>query len=350
MLSNALLQDRLAATLMVKEAREAAERIALQANQDAHLYRRIGQKLRDLAPRVVVTCARGSSDHAATYLRYLVEVELGLLGASLPPSVSSVYGRQQDLSGCVFITVSQSGRSPDLLAATRSAKASGAYVLALVNVEDSPLAALADDCIPLRAGPELSVAATKSYLCTLAAALRLVSEWAQDSDLRHEVAQLPQKLRESWEYRWDALGASLMQADHLIVLGRGVGLAVAQEAALKFKETCGLHAEAFSSAEFRHGPMALLQHDIPVLQLGQVDASEPASRELAQQLSADGHRVFLAGIAASGPKCLPLPKASASVAPILCAQAIYQLTAGLAVARGLDPDKPPLLRKVTETV
>ncbi|MCV2438606.1 SIS domain-containing protein [Paucibacter sp. DJ2R-2] len=343
-------QEKLGATLMMREAREAADRITLQGSQDAYLYRRIGEKLRALGPRSVVTCARGSSGHAATYLRYLVEVELGVLGASLSPSVSSIYGKQQDLSGCVFIAISQSGRSPDLLAATRSAKASGAYVLALVNVEDSPLAALADDTLPLRAGPELSVAATKSFLCTLAASLRLVSEWTQDEGLRRDVELIPQKLRESWDHRWDALGAALLSAQHLIVLGRGVGLAVAQEAALKFKETCGLHAEAFSSAEFRHGPMALLQHDIAVLQLGQRDASEPATRELAEQLSADGHRVFLAGIQASGPHSLPLAEASAALVPLLCAQAAYQLAAALAVARGLDPDKPPLLRKVTETI
>ena len=132
-----------AATRMFQEAREASERVQIQIDRDTQHVARIAAALRAFKPRMVLTSARGSSDHAATYARYLVETSLGLVTSSASPSVSSVYGARQDLSQCLFLVISQSGRSPDLLTAAAAAKASGALVLALVNAEDSPLAAAA---------------------------------------------------------------------------------------------------------------------------------------------------------------------------------------------------------------
>ncbi|MGB6307457.1 MAG: SIS domain-containing protein, partial [Steroidobacteraceae bacterium] len=236
-------------THMFQEAASSSDAVRAQLRHDAAEIAAIGAQLRRLAPRAVITCARGSSDHAATYAKYLIETRAGVLTASAAPSISSVYGVSQDLRNCLFIALSQSGRSPDLLASVAAAKAAGAMILALCNSPDAPLIAAADWVIELRAGIETSVAATKSYLATLAALLRMVAAWTQDAGLEAAADGLPALMDQSWALDWSAALAPLESAAHLYVVGRGLGLGAAQETALKFKETCGLHAEAFSSAE-----------------------------------------------------------------------------------------------------
>ncbi len=338
------------ATRMFQEAREAFQRVQAQIDRDATHIARIAAALHDFKPRMVLTSARGSSDHAATFARYLIETGLGLVTSSASPSVSSVYGARQDLSQCLFLVISQSGRSPDLLTAAAAAKASGALVLALVNAEDSPLAAAADHVIPLRAGPELSVAATKSYICALAAIVHLVAHWSANSSLLTAFASLPARLDASWQLDWRPMVETLRAAQNMFVLGRGLGLGIAQEAALKFKETCGLHAEAFSSAEVRHGPMALLEKKLPVLMFAQNDETRPGVEALAREWSAQGVNVLMAGCDVPGVTVLPVIAADAAIAPLLFAQSFYRWAATLSVARGHDPDHPPHLKKVTETI
>src|SRR5258706_5290388 len=229
-------------TRMFQEAASASDAVRAQLQCDADAIAAIGRELRRLAPRAVITCARGSSGHAATYAKYLIETRAGVLTASAAPSISSLYGINQDLRQCLFVVISQSGRSPDLLAAVAHARASGATILAMCNSPAPPLAAVADHLIELRAGPERSVAATKSYLATLAALVALVAAWTDDAILRAELARLPDKLDECWKLSWSAAMPVLERARHLYVIGRGLGLAAAQEVALKCKETCGLHA------------------------------------------------------------------------------------------------------------
>src|SRR5258708_4932466 len=168
---------------MFEEAAGASNAVRAQLRHDGAAMRAVGAALRKMQPRAVITCARGSSDHAATYAKYLIETHARVLTASAAPSVSSVYGISQDVRGCLFIAISQSGRSPDLLSSVAAAKASGATVLALCNSADSPLSAAADLSVELRAGPEASVAATKSYLASLSAIARLVAAWTQDAAL-----------------------------------------------------------------------------------------------------------------------------------------------------------------------
>lgn len=338
------------ATAMYREAAEAPDRVAVQLEQTSACVAEVAAALRKTPPRAVLTCARGSSDHAATYARYLIDTNLGLVTSSASPSISSVYGARQDLDGCLFLVISQSGKSPDLLTAAAAAKSSGATVLALVNAEDSPLAGMAHHFIPLKAGQEHSVAATKSYICALAAVLHLVSRWSGDPALAKAVALLPGDLAAAWTLDWQAMIDLLTPAQNLFVLGRGLGLAVAQEAALKFKETCGLHAEAFSSAEVRHGPMALLRQGLPVLMFAQDDETRAGSEALAAELAAGGTNILLAGGEAKGATSLPGRPVPAVLAPLLQAQSFYRAAASLAVARGFDPDHPPHLKKVTETL
>jgi len=337
-------------TLMFQEAAAASSAVRAQLKRDASAIAAIGDDVRRLAPRAVITCARGSSDHAATYAKYLIETRAGVLTASAAPSVSSVYGVSQDLRGCLFIALSQSGRSPDLLASVAAAKSAGATILALCNSPDSPLMGAADWVIDLRAGAETSVAATKSYLATLAALLRLVAAWTLDTELESAFESLPPLMDRSWALDWSAALPLLEPAQHLYVVGRGLGLGAAQEIALKFKETCGLHAEAFSSAELRHGPYALLGPGFPALLFAQRDATHAGVEDLGAELARRGLPVLMAGAGAAGAIVLPTLDAIAEIAPILLVQSAYRLIATLSVLRGFDPDRPAHLRKVTETM
>ena len=335
---------------MEAEAAEAPAVVARQLRENAALVAGIGARLRKHPPRAVIACARGSSDHAATYAKYLIETRARVLTAFAAPSVSSVYGIAQDLRDCLFIAISQSGKSPDLLATVDAARQSGATVIALCNAPDAPLCAAADFAIPLLAGAERSIAATKSYLASLSALVHLTAEWTGDAALLAELRSLPAALEAAWPLDWSAALPLLRGAEHLYVIGRGLGLGAAREVALKCKETCALHAEAYSGAEVRHGPLALLGPAFPALILAQDDATRPGLVALATELAARNVDVLIAGATATGAIELPTRTAPAAVAPILLAASAYRLLASLARLRGLDPDRPPHLRKVTETV
>ncbi len=337
-------------TRMHIEAGQAAQAVRDQLFSNAQEMERLGERLRLLAPRAVVTCARGSSDHAATFAKYLIETRLGVLTSSAAPSVSSVYDSRPDLTNSVCLAISQSGASPDLLSAVGKAREAGALVVALVNAKDSPLAQRADHVVPLCAGAETSVAATKSFIASLAAIIHLVSCWAEDRELSEEIRKAPRHLERAWSLDWSAAVERLRPATDLYVVGRGMGLGVAQEAALKLKETCGLHAEAVSAAELRHGPMALVRPGFPVLVFSQNDEARAGVEVLAGELVARKADVMIAGSRCQGALHLASEPAHPVIEPMLIAQTFYRMANALSLARGLDPDRPPNLRKVTETV
>jgi glucosamine--fructose-6-phosphate aminotransferase (isomerizing) len=335
---------------MYGEAAEAPAVVRAQLAANAERVARLAERLRQSPPRAVVTCARGSSDHAATFARYLIETRLGLLTSSASPSVSSVYEVVPDLVGMVMIAISQSGASPDLLATVSRARDSGARIVALVNAESSPLAQLADDLIPLGAGAELSVAATKSYIASLAAIVQLVASWSRDGELAAALEDAPRQLARAFALDWSAAVTRLTAAHNLYVIGRGLGLGIAQEAALKFKETCGLHAEALSAAELRHGPMALVRAHFPLLVFTQNDESRAGVAQLAGELAAHGADVMVAGTQVAQATVLPTEAAHPAIEPLLFVQSFYRMANALSLARGRDPDRPPNLSKVTETL
>jgi glutamine---fructose-6-phosphate transaminase (isomerizing) len=337
-------------TLMYLEAAESPVVVERQLAANAAPLAELGRALRARPPRAVVTCARGSSDNAATYAKYVIETHAKVLTASAAPSVSSVYGIEQDLSDCLFLAISQSGQSPDLLASVAAARRSGARIVVLCNAPDSPLADAADVLVPLAAGAERSIAATKSYIASLTAIAQLTAEWVQDPRLLAATRRLPQSIAAAWQLDWRAALPLLVTAEHLYVIGRGVGLGAAQEAALKAKETCELHAEAYSGAEVRHGPLTLLGRRFPALVLAQDDAARSGLESLAAELAARGVGVAIAGGSAPGAVMLPTVAGPAALAPIPLTACLYRLLATLAVARGRDPDQPPFLRKVTETI
>ena len=335
---------------MYREAAQAPHVVREQLHMNAERVARIGALLREMKPRAVVTCARGSSDNAATFAKYLIESRAKVLTSSAAPSLSSLYEAQPDLHGVVCLAISQSGKSPDLLASVEAAKRGGALVIALCNSTDSPLATLADHLVPLSAGVEMSVAATKSYITSISAVLHLVASWTADQALLDALLRSPDQLAQAWDLDWSDAVPALKEATNLYVVGRGFGLGIAQEVALKLKETCGLHAEAFSAAEVKHGPMALVRLGFPVLMLSQDDESRAGIVELAHDFVACGAEVLTAGIKVERALALPTVAADSAIEPMLMIQSFYRMAATLAFARGFDPDKPPHLNKITETL
>lgn len=331
---------------MREEAMEAAEAVARFLDRNGPMLADLGARLRADPPAVILTAARGSSDHAATYLKYLAEIRLGLPVASLGASVVSIYGAGLRARGALCVTISQSGRSPDLVALQAAAKAGGAVTLALVNVEESPVATAADRLLPLAAGPELSVAATKSFVVSLVAAASLVAHWHGEPGFLAAVAALPERLAAAASIDWPDLVEAGLAGGSLYVLGRGPSLAVAAETALKLKETCAIHAEAYSLAEVLHGPVELVRPGFPVLAFVPADEARPAGLETLARMEAAGARIM-----AAGPGGLPF---AATDHPLLDPIAMV-LTAYLAVETlsrrlGRDPDRPLMLSKVTETL
>ena len=345
-------------TLMYREAGEAPEKIAAQRAGNRRLAATIAARLNALRPRVVMTCARGSSGHAAAYARCLVEIRLGALTSSFAPSVASVYGARVAMEDALFLCISQSGRSPDLLQAAMLARREGAYVVAVVNDETSPLADLAEDVLPIGAGAEKSVAATKSCLGAMSAVYDLCAAWSGDAAMASALDALPETLSRAFDCDWSAAALAMASARQALMISRGIGLAAAQEAALKLKETSKIQAEAFSAAEVRHGPMAIVDEGFPVFAAGAHDDAQQSIDDVAALFAARGARVFMAGApgngkgaAAHGAIPLPTPRAGASdLQPLVFLMAFYRFANELALLRNLDPDNPDHLQKVTQTL
>ncbi len=333
---------------MLAEALEAPDRVAeLVRSRDP--YRDLGRRLRELDPVVVGTVARGSSDHAANYAAYLIPQCTGRVVASVPPSVVTVLNARLALRGQFVLALSQSGGSPDLLSALTRCRDGAALTAALVNAPDSPLARAADVALPQRAGPEKSITATKSVLCTLAGIARLTAEWAEDGKLLAGLDALPDALRDAAGRGTKIDDGIVKDVSHAFVISRALGYGAATELALKFKETCGVHAEAFSTAEVRHGPREIVNKDYLVIALALPGSGDADVLSSAAELRTQGARVLTVG----GPGtdfCLPeLP--DARLAPLAALQLLYPWIARSATALGRNPDKPKTLAdKVIKTV
>lgn len=335
---------------MAAELREAPAAVQRQAQQIAAPLNEIAARLVNRPPSVVVTCARGSSAHAATFAKHLIERYLGIPVAAAAPNIATVYGRPLQLDGQLFLAISQSGSSDDLVEMTAAARTAGALTAAIVNDLASPLAAACDLVLPMAAGPEQSVAATKTFIASLAAVLRLTAQWSGRADLASACERLPTRLTHAARLDWSEALRPLAAAASLITIGRGPTLAIAREAALKFKETCALQAEAFSSAEFRHGPIALVARGYPVLVLAPNDASATGFAALAAELRSAGACVLVAEPGAAEPGRLPALSPDQPDADAICLiQTLYAFLVRLAERRGADVERPRHLRKVTRT-
>lgn len=331
-------------TLMRQEASESWQKIEQQNLNNKALYQQLAEKIRDFDPAFVYMVGRGTSDHAGVFARYLIEVELGVVVAAAAPSVASLFSRQLKLNKALVLLISQSGRSEDLLAQGRAAKQSGALVVALVNDISSPLAALADYAIPLLAGPEKAVAATKSYLCTLSALLQLVAHWKQDEELLDALESLPAALHHVVEQPAQLHAEQIKTLRHCVVLGRAFGYAISREIALKIKEVCGIQAEAFSSAEFLHGPISLLNQPLTLLNVQLNDESSEAHQAQITEVKKRGGVVLTLALNAAQQAIHP------RLQPLLLMQRFYLDIETVALALGHNPDAPVGLNKVTSTL
>ncbi len=337
-------------TQMLAEIREAPAVVARQI-AEADIYREEGERLRREQPRFLVTCARGSSDQAVTYFKYMAEQRLGIPVASVGPSVASVYGADLKFGGGVLLTVSQSGGSPDLASLQERAARGGARTVALLNVTGSAVGNAAGSVLPMMAGPEKAVAATKSFVASLVALASVVACWSEDAELLDALAHLPERLEAALECDWSAAALPAAAAHSLYTIGRGPGLGIAGEAALKLKETCRLHAESYSAAEVQHGPIALARDRFAALVFANSDRSDASVATAVDNLAAAGASVFVAGAAGASGHRLPTVDAGHPLLnPICRIVSFYRFVEGLSVALGENPDAPRLLKKVTRTV
>lgn len=335
---------------MRDETREAPAAVArlLAANQAE--YQKLGTLLRAATPSGILTLARGSSDHAAQHTAYLIMARLGRLVTSLPMSLVTLYHANLARPGLLVLAFSQSGQSPDLVDPMHYFAANGATTVALVNDPGSPLALEATCVFPLHSGEEISVAATKSFIGQLVAGARMVAAWEADPALEAGLEQLPDALESAVHTDWSAGVKALTGVDRLFILGRGPGLAIAQEAALKLKETCGIQAEAFSGAEVRHGPMAIIEEGFPVIVFAPRGPAQAGLVSLAHIFKAQGARVLLAAPPEVPGADLPLvPAPHPELDSVTAIQSFYPMVEALSRARGYDPDHPPHLSKITRT-
>ena len=328
-------------SIMAREALSTPAIIQNQIRANQPVIENLVQAIKAQNIKMIMMVGRGSSDHAGVFAKYLFEVELGIPVCFAAPSVGGVYKKTLTLENTLAIVVSQSGKSPDLLNQTKAIQAAGAYCVALVNDGYSPLAAMADAVLPVRAEEELAVAATKSYLATLSALLHFTAVWKQDEVLLNDLQKLPEALGHVCESKTQLKAEFLRGLRHCVVLGRGFGYAIAREIALKLKEVCSIHAEAFSSAEFIHGPVTLVENELAVISVDIQDESHSVHQEQVNNVSHRGARMATLTHHA----CALSPR----LMPLLVMLRFYLDVEQVAQTMGMNPDAPPGLKKVTET-
>jgi glutamine---fructose-6-phosphate transaminase (isomerizing) len=342
---------------MAREIREVPSRIAALIADGRAEIDDVATMIASAGPRWATVAGRGTSDHAATFGRYLFETLLGMPTGLAAPSVTSVYEATLDWTHGLLVAVSQSGQSPDVVAVVRSARVGGAVTIAVTNDVTSPLAEAAHCVIDCRAGPETSVAATKTYVAQLIALAMLVEAVRPDAGLRRALDRLPDQLEVAIERSGEWLESSdvvdrFAEADRTLVVSRGYNLATALEIALKLKEAAGLFADGYSTADLEHGPLALVAADVPVLAVRPPGHMGARVDDVVARLANGGSVPWSIGAGADGTRGrslglgLDLPDTLSPAAFVIPGQL---LTEAVARRRGLDPDAPRGLAKVTRT-
>lgn len=338
---------------MFQEASSSHQKVANQLDLNQNIIKNIVSELKNKNIKRVITVARGSSDCVANFAKYLFETQLGFSVSSLPPSVTTIYGRNIGDEQTLAIGISQSGGSPDLRLALEGCKKAGCTTLAIVNKEVSPLAESADLVLPIRADQENAVAATKSVIASLVALVAIAAEYNQDKSLIDALHKLPEALEQSLSSNWQSVIDLLQQSKSMFVIGRGFGFPIVQEMALKLKETCGIHAEAFSGAEVLHGPFALMNKTFTTFTILQNDESAKGTCEIVGKMTDLGVNTIFASTQNYANAKVHLSvdiRTHPILEPIVLLQEFYLMINNLAVSLGFDPDSPINLKKVTETV
>ncbi len=338
-------------TQMRREVLEIPDAVERLLTHGTPRIAKIAKAVAEANPLFAVTVARGSSDHACTFLKYALELEMGLPVASVGPSIASIYGAQLNLARSLTLSVSQSGKSPDIVAMSKAATQGDSFTVAITNDAASPLADASQYAIDICAGPERSVAATKTFVTSALAGLILLAEWNDDDDLRRALFGLPKRLADAAALDWPELRAAIQTTQSLFTLGRGPAWAISNEAALKFKETCQIHAESYSSAEVLHGPVSIVGGGFPVLAFASGDAAETSVADVADTLAEKGANVFVTSDLAQNARALPHVRTGHRLTdPLSLIVSFYSMIEKVAGERGVNPDAPRHLNKVTETV
>jgi len=344
------------ATKMLEEIKQTPDLLVSQLLSHQTLMPKLIQHIKAYEVRQVTFVARGSSYHVAVYAKYLFETVLQLPCGFCAPSVATIYGGLPLSPNTLVIGISQSGQSEDICTVLESAKAQHALTLAVVNVTQSRLANAADLVLPVQAEIEIAVAATKSVLLSMTAMAHLVSALKGEASLFEALNALPQQMHAVSIASAQSMAEALSADQNTFCLGRGVSLAVALEAALKFKETSHVHAEAFSSAEVCHGPMTMVDDTLPLLWFVQNDASLTHQIKVMRQLLDQGARVYCLSpldIQKSYQISVTqygLPEtAYAHTSVVIGLYAFYFVVHHSAMLRKMNPDAPSHLNKVTST-
>lgn len=332
----------------IEEMPESLERLLIQGGKDIATA---AAAARELKPALIAAAARGSSDHVCTYLQYAPELVLGIPAGSIGPSIASVYDSVLKLQQGLLLCVSQSGKNPDILATARNAERDGALTVALTNDPRSPLAAASAHPIHIHSSAELSVAATKTYVTSATAGLWLLTEWSGNEPLLAAIRSLPEWIDEATRIDWPEVQEAIVEHSSLFTLGRGQSLAVSHEAALKLKETCQLHAESYPSAEVLHGTVSIVEDRFPVVGFAAADAAETALATVADAISSKGAHMFATANKVRRAVCIDHVRARHALTdPLSLIVSFYSMVEAFAVSRGIYPDTPRHLNKVTETV
>jgi glucosamine--fructose-6-phosphate aminotransferase (isomerizing) len=339
---------------MIEEVRQQPEVLQRILDEEWGAVLAAARALRERDFRSAMLAARGTSDNAAHYAKYLLEVLLGVPATLASPSVFTLYGSKMDLRGVLVVGISQSGESKDILESLRRSRELGASTVAITNNEASSLAGTAEFHLSLRAGKEESIAATKTYTAELLILYLLISALGGRGRPCESVWRLPNQVQEVLEVRWTST-ARYRYAEYLVVVSRGYNLSTAKEAALKLMETAYVVAEAFSEADFRHGPIAMIGKDFPVVAIVPPGKARPGMKALIESLSERGAELLIVTgekediVGKTAAHFLVPESCPEELSPVLYALPMQMLAYELARLKGLDPDAPRGLSKITET-
>jgi glucosamine--fructose-6-phosphate aminotransferase (isomerizing) len=304
----------------------------------------------------VVIAARGTSDHAGVYGKYALEMLVGTPVALAASSIYTIYNRTLKLDNALVIGISQSGRAEDVLEVLHGANESGALTVAITNYPDSPVAREARFHLCCEAGVERSVAATKTFITQIFLLALLSAEWAGDEALLKDLRAIPLRMAQTFDIAGE-IGEKVERyrfMQECFVLARGVNYAVALEAALKIQETTFVRAKAFASSDFQHGPIAMIDSDIPVIVYAPDGPSLPNMSAMADRLASSGIELVVISnnrdLLSKGACAFAIPPESNDIlSPFFNAAVAQMFACKLAVVKGMDPDNPKGLTKVTIT-
>lgn len=339
-----------------QEIREQPQVLARLLREESARAREIARAIQVRSPQFVVIAARGTSDHAATYGKYLLAACCGLPVALAAPSLFTIYRRPPRLKGALVVGISQSGSSPDIVEVVAEGRRQGALTLAITNDPHSPLGEQAELCLPCHAGEERSVAATKTYTAQLTALALVAVALADDRLMWGDLERLP-----GWVEQVLGLAQGMDQRvqrfrymERCVLIGRGYNYATALEVALKLKELTYVVAEPYSSADFLHGPIAMVEQGFPVVMVAPSGAVYPDLLVLAEMLRERAAELVViserAEVLALAQTALPLPEAVPEwLSPVVAVVPGQLFAAALTRAKGYDLDRPRGLQKVTRT-